>query len=366
MKYRNDLVCRETEIKVSILCATYNHEKYIEKTLQGFVNQITDFRYEIIVHEDASTDNTKSIVRKYVNMYPDLFVPIYETENQYSKGYGVIYPIMYAKARGKYIALCEGDDYWSDEHKLQKQYEALENNPDCSICVHKAKAIWADGRPFDQTFVRLERGRVVKIGYHIQPGVIEKKHIADAIWLQGGYPFHTSSYFIRKCVIEDLYKEKTNFIKYMNADLAHLRLCVLYGNFYYIDEIMSHRRRGVDGSYNDRWKDTDVQLKIKHWESQRIGEIMFDEYSNHQFHDYISIMCFNLIAECCVHDTGNLKKYRKYIKETPLSIAVIREKGNLWMYIRYLIILLSPQLYHMLYKIRVKLMKKQISPLGTQ
>lgn len=366
MKIQNGLENRDTEVKVSIFCITYNHEQYIESALQGFVNQITDFRYEVIVHEDASTDNTKSIVQKYVEMYPDLFVPIYETENLYSKGRGTIFPVMYAKARGKYIALCEGDDYWVDEHKLQKQYDVLENHPDCSICVHKVKAFWTDGSSFDESFVRLEKGKVVKINYKMEHGVIERDKAADAIWLQGGYPFHTSSYFIRKSVFEDLTTGKLDFIKYMNGDLFHLRLCVLFGKFYYIDEIMSHRRRGVAGSYNDRWKGIDVQAKIKHWERQRMGEMMFDEYADYEFHDYISISCFNITGECCIHDTGNSKKYRKYVKEMPLSIATVRNKGNWWLYIRYLIMLLSPRLYRMLYQMRIRLMKKKISPLGTR
>jgi len=114
---------------VSITCATYNHEAYIKEALEGFVMQKTSFPFEIIVHDDASTDNTASIIREYEARYPDLFVTIYEAENQYSKGYGDLSRIIYSAVRGKYIAVCEGDDYWTDPYKLQKQVEFLEYNP---------------------------------------------------------------------------------------------------------------------------------------------------------------------------------------------------------------------------------------------
>ena len=121
---------------VSILCDTFNHEKYISQALDGFIMQQTSFPFEIIVHDDASTDNTAQIIREYELKYPDLFVPIYQTENQFSKPEVNIWTdITFPKARGKYIALCEGDDYWTDPLKLQKQVDFLEENPEYGM-VH--------------------------------------------------------------------------------------------------------------------------------------------------------------------------------------------------------------------------------------
>lgn len=122
------------EIQVSIRCFAYNHERFIRQCLDGFVMQKTDFRFEAIVHDDASTDNTAAIIREYAEKYPDIIKPIYETENQYSKHDGSLTRIMNAHTRGKYIAMCEGDDYWTDPYKLQKQVDFLESHPDYVMC----------------------------------------------------------------------------------------------------------------------------------------------------------------------------------------------------------------------------------------
>lgn len=124
------------KIKVSIRCFAYNHERFIRQCLDGFVMQKTDFRFEAIVHDDASTDNTAAIIREYAEKYPDIIKPIYETENQYSKHDGSLTRIMNAHTRGKYVAMCEGDDYWTDPYKLQKQVDFLESHPDYVMCSH--------------------------------------------------------------------------------------------------------------------------------------------------------------------------------------------------------------------------------------
>ena len=124
------------KIQVSIRCFAYNHERFIRQCLDGFVMQKTDFRFEAIVHDDASTDNTAAIIREYAEKYPDIIKPIYETENQYSKHDGSLTRIMNAHTRGKYVAMCEGDDYWTDPYKLQKQVDFLESHPDYVMCSH--------------------------------------------------------------------------------------------------------------------------------------------------------------------------------------------------------------------------------------
>lgn len=119
---------------VSIKCLTYNHEPYIEYALDGFLSQKTNFAFEVVVHDDASTDRTADIIRKYEKKYPLIVKPIYQSENQYAKHDGTIRNIMQLKMRGKYIAVCEGDDYWTDESKLQKQIDFLEHNPEYVMC----------------------------------------------------------------------------------------------------------------------------------------------------------------------------------------------------------------------------------------
>ena len=123
------------ETLVSIRCITYNHESYIRDCLEGFVIQKTSFPFEAIVHDDASTDGTAAIIREYAEKYPDIIKPIYETENQYSKHDGSLRRIMdeAISPSAKYIAICEGDDYWIDPLKLQKQADFLETHPDYGL-----------------------------------------------------------------------------------------------------------------------------------------------------------------------------------------------------------------------------------------
>src|SRR5690554_3017735 len=132
----------DKEPLVSICCITYNHEDFIRDAIEGFLMQKTSFPIEIIIHDDASTDNTANIIEEYANKYPDLFVTILQSENQWSKGGGSIYArFVYPRARGKYIALCEGDDYWTDPLKLQKQVDFLEANPEYILCFTNTRTV---------------------------------------------------------------------------------------------------------------------------------------------------------------------------------------------------------------------------------
>ena len=130
---------QEEPILVAIHCLVYNHEPYLRDCFEGFVMQKTNFRFVAIVHEDCSTDHSADIIREYEAKYPDIFRPIYETENQYSKHDGSLGRIMNEAidATGaKYIAMCEGDDYWTDPYKLQKQVDYMDAHLECSVCFH--------------------------------------------------------------------------------------------------------------------------------------------------------------------------------------------------------------------------------------
>ena len=135
----------EQPLLVSIHCLVYNHEPYLRQCLDGFVMQQTDFRFEAVVHDDASTDGSVGIIREYAEKYPDIIKPIFETENQYSKKGGILSKIMDDACTGKYVAMCEGDDYWIDPFKLQKQVDFMESHLDYSMCCSDAVIETEDG-----------------------------------------------------------------------------------------------------------------------------------------------------------------------------------------------------------------------------
>lgn len=145
-------------ILVSIITLAYNHEHFINKCLDGFLMQQTSFNFEVLIHDDASTDSTAAIIQEYENMYPAIFRPIYQTENQFSKGIPIGRTYLYPRARGKYIALCEGDDYWTDPLKLQRQVDYLTSHPECALVFTNATVHWYNGQHEDELFSDLKEG----------------------------------------------------------------------------------------------------------------------------------------------------------------------------------------------------------------
>ncbi len=124
-------------IMVSVLCTAYNHEKFIEDAIKGVLKQKTDFKFELIIHDDASTDTTAEIIKKYEKKNPDIIHAILQAVNQYQQC-NIYHSFLFPNAKGKYIAFCEGDDYWIDEEKLQKQVSFLESHEEYSMCMHNA------------------------------------------------------------------------------------------------------------------------------------------------------------------------------------------------------------------------------------
>ena len=123
---------------VTVKTMTYNQEDFIAQTIEGVLKQKTTFPFEFLIHDDASTDNTASVVRQYAEKYPKIIKPIYEEENQYKKG--THHVKIDAAIKGKYLTLCEGDDYWIDDSKLQCQVSYMEKHPDCGATYTFAKA----------------------------------------------------------------------------------------------------------------------------------------------------------------------------------------------------------------------------------
>lgn len=165
-----------SNIIVAIDCITYNHESYIRDCLEGFIMQKTNFKFVAIVHDDASIDGTAKIIKEYADKYPDIIKPIFEIENQYSKRDGSIQRIMSdaINATGaKYVAMCEGDDYWIDPYKLQKQVDFMEKHPECGFIGTKCK-IRRKNEIVDEDIVYLNNPIEIKGIYEYYDNVFEK------------------------------------------------------------------------------------------------------------------------------------------------------------------------------------------------
>lgn len=267
------------EIKVSICCLVYNHEKYLRKCLDGFVMQKTNFAYEVIIHDDASTDRSADIIREYEKEYPDIIKPIYQTENQYSLGIKIGDNFVYPVAQGKYIALCEGDDYWCDEEKLQKQFDEMEKNPQAVLCTAKVRCVEENGEWMDLCFPRKK--------------ILEKNISSDTMMKlmveHNSYPFQTSSYFYKKDVRIQMLKEKPKFVTAANVgDVPLLLYMATKGEIVYIDSIMSCYRIGSVDSWNK--KNNSKNKKILQAEIMIATYILFDVYTKRLYHSEIEKM----------------------------------------------------------------------------
>jgi glycosyltransferase involved in cell wall biosynthesis len=149
---------------VSICCITYNHAPFIRECIDGFLMQQTDFEFEIIIHDDASNDGTKEILLEYKNKYPDKFNLVLQNENQWTKGArGIFARFTFPRAKGKYIALCEGDDYWTDPLKLQKQVDFLEGNEEYSAVMHRLKLYFQDNSDQNELYNGANYDRICSV-----------------------------------------------------------------------------------------------------------------------------------------------------------------------------------------------------------
>ena len=177
------------EIMVSVLCLAHNHEQYIAQALESFVTQKTDFRFEVLVNDDASTDGTADIIRQYAEKYPDIIVPFYQEKNLFSQGIVIYDKVFYPVARGKYFASIEGDDYWCDPMKLQLQVDYMEAHPECACCVHNTVIRTVGGSEPNKLYISSPTGdreldlRTVMMGmgkaYHTSSLLARREYMID-------------------------------------------------------------------------------------------------------------------------------------------------------------------------------------------
>ena len=178
------------EIGVSVLCMAYNQEKYIRQTLESFVMQKTNFPFEVLINDDASTDKTPEIIKEFADKYPNIIKPVYQKENQYSKGVSIHNDFLFPKAAGKYLAFCEGDDFWTDENKLQIQYDIMEKNPDCHLCLHKVRVVSENGNELKETYPKHLRKKMTD--YSVISFIVLRISIISSVFGLKLSPLHFS------------------------------------------------------------------------------------------------------------------------------------------------------------------------------
>lgn len=211
---------KETNPLVSICCITFNHDLYIRQCIDGFLIQKTTFPIEILIHDDASTDKTADIIREYEEKYPNIIKPIYQIENQYSKNVSINRVYQYSRAKGKYIALCEGDDYWIDPLKLQKQVDFLEENQEYGMCHTNFSLV--EGKRFS---------KVIKKD--------DDNYLTDI--LEGNYQIGTLTVLFRKSIYNSIPKYYSNK-DFLMGDLPLWIEIASVSKIKYLDDITAKYR----------------------------------------------------------------------------------------------------------------------------
>ncbi len=224
------MMTNDEKIKVSVICVTYNHEKYIRQALDSIVSQKTDFDFEILVGEDCSTDSTRDILKEYEKKYPNLFRMYYRDKNL---GATLNEYELFMDAKGDYIAALELDDIWTDEDKLQKQFEFLENNKEYIGVAHDFDIIDKDGNVIED-----DDNKAIK-------SFLDKAFTLQD-FLDNGFVFQTGTHFYR-----NIYKDGSDYSIIYTADRlirdkTVLSLLLDRGDFYILPDKMSAYRRFFD------------------------------------------------------------------------------------------------------------------------
>jgi len=321
------------DVLVSICCITYNQEEYIRDALDSFLMQKTNFKYEIIVHDDASTDNTPNIIREYEEKYPDIIKPIYQKENQSRKGKKVSL-ITYKHAIGKYIAICEGDDYWIDENKLQLQADYMEKNPECTLLFHNAKVVDMVSKE-ETIFVPLSKQvkEYMKKDGNYNVGELELLEFIP-----------TASYMFRT---ENVQKFPNWFEKCFVGDWPLRLLMTSFGYAHYMEKTMSVYRKNARGSItvrNEKKEKESIEGKLDILNKKIELMDWINEFTNEKYKDVFDLRK----TQFKIEELMTLGKNKEILKNGYLKIFNTKQK------IKYLIKMYCPNIIR-LYK---KIMKK--------
>ena len=253
------------KIIVTVLCFTYNHEKYIRKALEGFVKQKTNFDYQVIVHDDASTDKTATIIKEF-EKYP-FIEPYYQTSNQHQLKLNKMRYIL-PLIKGKYIAYCEGDDFWTDENKLQTLVDIMEKHPEFSMCCHSYYNIEANSGKILREINTLEESGIIPPGTAI---------------LYNNPPQLASQIFRRDVVIN----RPTLFTNRGVGDYPLNLYAATCGKMFFIKKNMACHRVEADGSWTNRIYKNNI-LRSEHCSSMIAFLEDFNSYTNYEYNSFVT------------------------------------------------------------------------------
>lgn len=253
------------DIKVSVCVITYNQEKYIRQCLDSLLNQKTNFDYEVIVAEDCSPDNTRQILLEYKEKYGDKLVLVLQdtnvgpSRNSYSARKLV---------RGKYVASCEGDDFWTDEYKLQKQYDILENNPQYSAVASDYMSVAPDGKVLYKSMFCMKKDAV--------------KTMKD--WLKDGFALHTVTNLARRDItpVDDERYKKLKMVAPTMGDVITYTLLYEKGDIYVLKDVTAaHRTAGGEdtASFSFTNKTKAIEYSYMYYDIVKaLEEYFYDKY----------------------------------------------------------------------------------------
>ncbi len=309
---------------VSVCVLVYNQVQYLEKCLDSILNQETTFPFEVLVHDDASRDGSTEVIIRYAEEYPGIVIPVIQSENQYSKDrciHRLYREYLYPKARGRYIAYCEGDDYWLTNNKLQRQFEILESNLECPMCLHRVCVV-------------NERGESSGWGYpqnEIKTGVLSSYDFMKG--LTDGYFFHTTSFMTRYSVITRLIENQPQYYSFADVDDVPLLLYFgQLGNVYYINDTMSCYRRNSIGSWTEYQRGNKERIIAHKWKMIDMYRA-YDQFTNGEYHELVEHWINNerfMIAEH-EHDFVEMDKavYKVFMNKRGLRFKIRVKVGKL-------------------------------------
>lgn len=301
---------QQYEYMVSVSCIAFNHENYIRQALDSFLAQKTDFKYEILIHDDASTDSTAAVIREYAERYPDIIKPMYQEKNQYSQGISNISGAFnFPRAKGKYIAMCEGDDYWIDDQKLQLQVDYMESHPECTMCFHAAKTVSED-----------KALRMTEIRPYVGDRVCTPEEVIDKRF---NYP--TASLMFPSGLAKQLPRY------YHECPVGDIPIHIFMasrGPVYYMDRKMSVYRQGVSVSWSNQMERGNYKENlIRHHNQMKKMFRAFSEETDHKYDKAIesAFKRMDFLTLLNTREYAQVKKpiYRKYYRELDFRTRVL-------------------------------------------